>query len=83
MIPQTNNTEQALRRYCERIEALRDEVKAINESIRDVKREAKMEGFDLKTLGEMLKLRAMDIDDRQEFLHTRDVYEKALGLDHG
>ena len=70
----------ALRSYCERIESLIEDRKAINADIRQVMEEADINGFDKKTLKEMIKIRGMDESDRQEQFELRDAYLSALGL---
>ena len=69
-----------LRTICERIERLTEEKKAIAEDIKDVKAEAKANGFNMAVLNEMLKLRAMESDKRDELEAIRDMYGTALGL---
>ena len=69
-----------LKAFVERIEKLIDDRKSISEDIKDVKQEAKGSGFDLKTLNEVIKLRAMDVERRREQEELRDLYLSALGL---
>jgi len=78
--PNTGAVGEQLRSFIERIERLNDEKQAIAEDIKDVKAEAKAMGFDVKTLNEMIKLRAMDKADREEREHLRDTYAHALGV---
>ena len=77
----------ALRSYCERIEKLieereklSEERKDINADIKQVLEEADHSGFDKKTIKEMIKIRAMDAEDREEQFALRDAYLSALGL---
>ena len=69
-----------LRAYVERVERLEEEKKTIAEDIRTVKGEAKAMGFDMKVFNEMLKLRKMDEQERQEWEALRDTYGHALGI---
>jgi uncharacterized protein (UPF0335 family) len=69
-----------LKRYCERIEALIEDRKAINADIKQVLEEADMNGFHKKTLNAVIKIRAMDPDERREQDELRDAYLSALGL---
>lgn len=69
-----------LRSFVERIERLEEEKATIAEDIKEVKAEAKGAGFDGKVLGEMLRLRKMDKDKRDEFEALRDAYGHALGV---
>lgn len=64
----------------ERIERMTEEKKAIAEDIKDIKVEAKSNGYDVKTITDMLKLRAMDKADRDAREALRDTYANALGI---
>jgi len=69
-----------LRSFVERIERLEDEKKAIAEDISEVKAEAKGNGFDVKTINELIKLRKLDASDRAEREAMLDTYKHALGM---
>lgn len=69
-----------LRSFVERVERLEEERQTIAEDIRTVKAEAKAMGFDMKVFAEMLKLRKMDEQERQEWEGLRDSYGHALGI---
>lgn len=69
-----------LRSFIERIERLQEEKAAIQADIKEVKAEAKGEGFDLKAINQILKERKMDPGDRQEFEAVCDLYRQALGM---
>lgn len=69
-----------LKAYVERVERLEEERKTIAEDIKTVKGEAKAMGFDMKVFAEMLKLRKMDDQERQEWEGLRDSYGHALGI---
>lgn len=69
-----------LRLFMERIERLDEEKKGISDDIRDVFSEAKGQGYDTKIMRQILKLRKMTHDDRQEMEALLDVYKSALGL---
>lgn len=69
-----------LRSICERIERLELERSSINEDIRSVFLESKSSGFDQKALKQVLKLRKMDADDRDNMECIVDTYRKALDL---
>jgi len=69
-----------LRTFCERIERLEEEKKSIADDIKDVKGEAKGRGYDTGMLNEMLKLRKMDKDERDERETLRQTYGEALGV---
>lgn len=62
----------------ERIETLDEEIKALNEGKKEVFAEAKGEGFDVKILKEILKLRKMDRSERDEQDSLIDLYMQAI-----
>ena len=70
-----------LRSFIERIERLEEEKAALAADIREVFAEAKGTGFDTKVMRQVLKLRKMEEDDRQEQEHLLDLYKQALGID--
>lgn len=70
-----------LQSFIERIERLTDEVKAINADKSDLFKEAKAVGFDTNAMKQIIKLRALGKEDRQEQEHLLDLYKAALGMD--
>ncbi len=62
----------------ERIEQLEEEIKALNEGKKEVFAEAKGEGYDVKVLREILKLRKLDNDERDEQESLIDTYMRAI-----
>ena len=69
-----------LRLFIERIERLEEEKKGISEDIRDVYAESKGQGYDTKTMRQIIKLRKMERDARMEQEALLDTYKAALGL---
>lgn len=69
-----------LRLFVERVERLYEEVKGINQDVRDVYAEAKANGYDVPTLRKIVKLRAMETHQRQEADALLEAYRQALGL---
>ena len=69
-----------LRSYIERIERLEEEKAALATDVREVFAEAKANGFDVKTMRQVLKLRKMDHNERDEQEHMLDLYKRALGM---
>ncbi len=55
-----------IRSFIERVEHIEEELKALNEGKKEVFAEAKGEGFDVKVLKEILRLRKQDKDERDE-----------------
>jgi len=69
-----------LRSIVERIEKLEEEKAALAADIRDVYAEAKGNGFDVKTLRQVVRLRKMDAADRDEQEALLDLYKRVLEL---
>jgi len=69
-----------LRLLIERIERLEEEKKGISDDIRDVYSEAKARGYDAKIMRQIIKLRAMETHERQEWEAVLDTYISALGM---
>jgi uncharacterized protein (UPF0335 family) len=69
-----------LKSFIERIERLTEEVVALREDIKEVYAEAKGNGFDIKTMRQVLKIRKMDKDDLDEQEALLDIYMRALGM---
>jgi uncharacterized protein (UPF0335 family) len=69
-----------LRLFIERIERLEEEKKGMGDDVRDVYAEAKSQGYDAKIMRQIVRLRKMTHDDRQEMEAVLDVYKSALGL---
>lgn len=69
-----------LRSYLERIERLNEEKAALATDVREVFAEAKANGFDVKTMRQILKLRKLDYIARDEQEHMLDLYKRALGM---
>ncbi len=65
----------------ERIEKMEEQKKEIAEDIRDVFAEGKSRGYDVKIMKQVLRLRALDPDKRQEERYLVDAYSSAIGLD--
>ena len=72
---------QQLRSFIERIERLEEERKTIADDIKEVKAEAKGNGFDVKTINTIIKLRKQDQAERQEAEAMLDLYKSALGME--
>lgn len=69
-----------LRLFIERIERLEEEKKGIADDIRDVYAESKSNGFDVKTMRSIVRLRRMEKNARDEAEALLDTYKAALGL---
>ena len=78
--PATRFAKDQLKPIIERIERLEEEKKAIADDIRDVYAEAKGNGFDVKTLRVVIRLRKQDKDERAEQDAILETYLHALGM---
>ena len=67
-----------IRSLIERIEQIETEIQGLNEGKKEVFAEAKGEGFDVKILKEIIKLRKQDQDERDEHETLLDVYLRAM-----
>lgn len=63
-----------------RVEKLEEEKTGISADIRDVFAEAKGNGFDVKAIRTIIKLRKMDAQEREEQETVLDTYRRALGM---
>ena len=67
-----------IRSFVERIENLDTEQQELNEQKKEVFSEAKAEGFDVKILKEIIKLRKQDQDERDEHESLLELYLRAM-----
>ena len=65
----------------ERIERLEEEKAGLAEDIRDVYAEAKSAGYETKIMRQIVRLRKMDRQKRQEQEELLDLYKSAIGLE--
>ena len=81
--PETAKTrfgKEQLKAFVERIERLEEEKKTISDDIRDVYAESKANGFDVKALRTIVKLRKQDVNERNEQQAVLETYMHALGM---
>ena len=71
-----------LQSFIQRIENLEEPKAEIAADIKEVFAQAKAQGYDVKIMREVLKLRKMDQDDRSEQESLLEVYKRALGMQH-
>ena len=69
-----------LKAFVERVERLEEEKKAIADDIRDVYAEAKANGFDIKALRTVVRMRKQDVNERKEQEAILETYLHALGM---
>ena len=70
-----------LRLFIERIERLEEEKQGVVDDIKDVYLEAKSNGYDVKTMRAIVRLRKLESHVRQEAEALLDTYKIALGID--
>ena len=68
-----------LKSFIQRIERLEEEKRSLADDIKEIYGEAKGTGFDTKIMRQVVKLRRMDKDDRDEAETLLDLYLRALG----
>lgn len=78
--PATRFAKDHLKAFVERIERLEEEKKALADDIKDVYAEAKGNGFDVKALRTVVRLRKQDLQERKEQEAILEVYLQALGM---
>jgi uncharacterized protein (UPF0335 family) len=78
--PATKFAKDQLKAIIERIERLEEEKKTISDDIRDVYAEAKGNGFDVKALRTIVRLRKQDANERAEAETILETYMLALGM---
>ncbi|QDC37078.1 DUF2312 domain-containing protein [Sphingobium fuliginis] len=76
-----NVAAEQLRLFIERIERLEDEKKGIGDDVKDVYLEAKANGYDVKTMRSIVRLRKMDRNSRMEAEALLETYKSALGME--
>ena len=78
--PSTSFAKDQLRSIIERIERMEEEKKTIGEDIRDIYAEAKGNGYDVKALRQIVRLRKQDPNERAEAETILETYMAALGM---
>ena len=67
-----------IRSFVERIEHIEAEIAELNDGKKEILAEAKGEGFDIKVIKEIIKLRKQDQEERDEKETLLDLYMKAM-----
>jgi uncharacterized protein (UPF0335 family) len=78
--PATRFAKDQLKAVIERIERLEEEKKATSDDIREVYAEAKGNGFDVRALRSIVRMRKLDTDERREQQEVLETYMHALGM---
>jgi uncharacterized protein (UPF0335 family) len=69
-----------LRSIIERIEQREEEKKVVTDDIKDIYSEAKGNGYDVKALRTIVRMRKQDANERQEQETILETYMHALGM---
>jgi uncharacterized protein (UPF0335 family) len=69
-----------LRAIVERIEQVEEEIKELTEARKEIYLEAKGNGFDVKVLREVIRVRKQDQKERDEQESLLDVYLQAIKM---
>ncbi len=69
---------QRLRAFVERIEQVEEEIKGLTEAKKEIFDEAKGEGYDVKILKEVIRLRKQEPKERDEHESLLDTYLHAI-----
>ncbi len=76
-----NVSAEQLKLFIERIETLEEEKRGLADDIRGVYAEARANGYDVKTMRAIVRLRRMDTSARAEQEALLETYKSALGLE--
>jgi len=76
-----NVSAEQLRLFIERIERLTEEMTGIRDDIKDVYLELKANGYDVKTVRAIVRLRKMERNARMEAEALLETYKSALGIE--
>lgn len=75
-----DNSKARIRSFIERVERLEGEKANIASDIKDVFTEAKSDGFDVKALRTIVRMRKQDPNDRAEQEMVLELYMQAMGM---
>ena len=75
-----HNSKEQLKSIVERVECLAQEIKELQSDQRDIFAEAKGNGFDVKALRQIIRLRAEDPHKRAEREAILETYMQTLGM---
>lgn len=78
--PSTKFAKEQLRSIIERIERMEEEKKVISDDIKDIYAEAKGNGYDVKALRTLVRMRKQDPNERAEAETILELYMHALGM---
>lgn len=77
----TGISAQRLESIIKRIEKLEEDKVAVSEDIKEVYAEAKGNGFDVKVIRQIVRLRRIEENERKEQEEILDLYKSAIGME--
>ena len=75
-----DNAKEQLRSIIERVERLEEDKAAVASDIKDVFTEAKGNGYDVKALRTIVRMRKQDAGERAEQEQILETYMQAMGM---
>jgi len=76
-----DSAQKQLKQFIEQIERLEEDKKSISDDIRDKYGEIKAVGFDTKVVRQLIKLRKLSANDREEMDNVLHTYMHAVGME--
>ncbi|MDR0571837.1 MAG: DUF2312 domain-containing protein [Rickettsiales bacterium] len=70
-----------LKTIVQRIENQEDQKQDILDNLRDIYKEARINGYDVKILRKLIQLRKRNISEVREEQYTLELYQKDLGME--
>ena len=78
--PPRDSRSDRLLRFVERMEAVEGRKRALMAELGFIKKEAKLAGFDLRVIGQMMRERQVDPEERRTYLALCELYRASLGM---
>jgi len=78
--PATRFAKDQLKAIIERVERVEEEIKALQDDRKDIYAEARANGYDVKALRTIVRMRKQDANERAEQETILETYLQALGM---
>ena len=79
-MPMDQTSQEQLKSVVERIEKLNSDMSSIKADIKEVYKEAKSDGFDVKALKDIIRMRKKDKDEISEQDEIMSLYRSVLNM---
>ena len=79
-MPMDQSSQEQLKSVVERIEKLNSDMASIKADIKEVYKEAKSDGFDVKALKDIIRMRKKDKDEISEQDEIMSLYRSVLNM---